>query len=45
MYLPRDGKFLLIVTLSTYAHFLDEDEKVSADCIDNIFSNKKADNN
>ena len=32
------------VTLSTYAHFLDEDENVSADCIDNIFS-KKADDN
>ena len=32
------------VTLSTYAHFLDEDENVSADCIDNIFSDKKADN-
>lgn len=24
------------VTLSTYAHFLDEDENVSADCIDKI---------
>lgn len=33
------------VTLATYAHFLDEDENVSANCIDTIFeSNKKEDN-
>lgn len=33
------------VTLSTYAHFLDEDENVSADCIDKIFENNKKEDN
>lgn len=33
------------VTLSTYAHFLDEDENVSAECIDSIFENNKKEDN
>lgn len=30
------------VTLSVYAHFLNEDEEVSANCIDNIFNKKES---